>query len=1710
MGMSTALWHQWALDETEGLEDHPEPLRLLFVGGEKANGELLNTWLKRSRGTLQWLNTYGPTETTNIATTYGVSSTKGIPHGNQSVPIGMPNANIRVFILDPNLEPVPVGVSGQVCIAGLGVGRGYINQPGLTAAVYVPNPLAGPEEAGDRMYLTGDLAKHLHDGQIRFLGRLDRQVKLRGYRIELAEIEKNLCEHPEVANALAVITEAGDGQDLHAYYIPKGSAPDPVELKAFLKRRLPDYMVPAGLRELPSFPVTSDGKVDVSSLPIPDPVRTVAYTSPWTPVEEVISGIWSSVLGVAEVGAEDQFFELGGHSLKATQVIASVKRAFQIEMPIRILFENPVLNQFAKQVAIAVQEAQGVFEPSIKPVPEGLQLPLSFAQERLWFLQQLEPQSAAYNLPMVFRLRGSLDVAHFKTCCESIVNRQAVLRTRFTEIQGQPYQVIDERAHWGFRRVTMDHLPQAAREKACMEAVSEEVTAPFSLEQGPMLRVSLFTIKPDDHILVMNFHHIVSDGWSIKVFFSEFATLYGEVGPERNRPLTPLPIRYADYAYWQRQWLSGETLEAHQSFWEQQLRNAPPLIQLPTDFPRPQIQTFRGAHQNFQLSDSAGATVTTLCSGESVTQFMVFLAAYGALLARYSGQEDICIGTPVANRHREATERLIGFFVNMLVMRVDLSGNPSFLQLLRRVRRTALEAYAHQDVPFEKVVECLQPDRDLSRSPLFQVMFCFGYGGPETAKAHLKISDLEILPQEFNYGASKYDLSLHVTQEQEGYRAGFEFKTDLFREATINRFTAHFRNLFNAVMKDPAMPLSKIDLLDRDERHQLLDRFNETNLALPEATCIHQLFEDQVRRKPRAIALRFGREKMSYAQLDARANNLARILVEHGLSDDETVAMCLEGGFDQLIAILGILKAGGAYLPIHPNYPESRVRDMIADSGTNLFLTHEAMLPFDLEVTHTFFMERLPKPRSKAPLPHLTGSESGASLVYVIYTSGSTGRPKGAGISHGSLINHAKGMAHHFDLGPKDRVLPFFSFSFDCSVAGIFPPLITGATLVLQSNRYGLGTSEMLELLKKQRVTILGMSTAYWHEWTQAMARLGKTLPPTLKILFVGGEKASPAILESLGAMTVKSLTWLNTYGPTECTNITTVTRVTVDADFSLKTPTIPIGKPNPNYQIYILDLELNLVPIGIPGQLYIGGNGLARGYLRRPGLTAISFIPNPFQDSGVGERLYQTGDSVSFQSDGSLHFLGRLDRQTKIRGFRIELDEVEHALNRLPDTEGGAVAVRKDSNGRQHLVAFLVVEGELPLPGVLRGHLKQHLPDYMIPTSFTSLPNLPVTQDGKLDREALPEVEDFEMGEFISPRTISEMNLARIWESVLEIPSVGSKDNFFDLGGTSLSAVKLLALVEEQFDKKMPIISIFQHPTIEAFAAQLDSGDEPDTSPLVPIRTGADGVPWFCIHPLGGQIHWFYELGKALRHDFPVFGLQASCLADWSSCGDVVTIAQIYVEAIRKARPQGPYLLSGWSTGGTIAFEMAQQLRRAGEDVGHLLLIDTFPLPPINPENEVLLLMCLVADLAGTCELDPSEWTAILTPLPEGERYAFIFSWLSERDALPPGMSVDFLKKMFGVYLANIRAVHGYQPEIFEGDVTLIRSSDTVARLGRSQDLDLDESFGWQRFCPRPIQIGDIQGDHYSIFGKEKVARLAEFFREAGTMDQSAPASVS
>ncbi|MFF4896113.1 amino acid adenylation domain-containing protein [Streptomyces sp. NPDC001068] len=1633
----TAAWLTKGLFDVVAEED-PRALaglRAVTTGGDAAAPAMLRRVLDACPG-LVLGNGYGPTETTTFATFRRVTEDDLT---GARVPIGTPLDNMRAYVLDGGLRPVPPGVNGELYVAGAGLARGYADRAALTAERFV----ACPFEAGERMYRTGDLARHRADGTIEFLGRTDHQVKIRGFRIEPGEIEAVLARHEGVGQVAVVVREDDGEKRLVAYCTPADGRPGLADaLRRHAADTLPGYMVPL-VMVLDRLPQTANDKLDRAALPAPDLGGPAGGRAPRTPREEILCGLFAELLGLAAVGVDDDFFALGGHSLTATRLISRIRTVLGAEIPLAELFQAPTPAGLADRLT---DTASGVpARPPLRPADRPERLPLSFAQQRLWFIGQAEGPSATYNVSLALRLRGTVDTTALEAALRDVVGRHEALRTVYRTVDGVPHQhVLDEPPA---PLLTVADLP-----------VATAAGHVFDLATDVPLHAHLVPDGPGEQILVLVVHHIAADGASLRPLFDDLVTAYGARRAGTAPDWRPLPVQYADYALWQRDLLGAEDdpdslLVRQLGHWKQALAGLPDELGLPVDRPRPAVPGHRGDTVPFTVDPALHTRLTELARAHGTTLFMVLQAAFATLLHRFGAGDDIPIGTPVAGRADGALDDLVGFFVNTLVLRTDLSGRPSFTELLDRVRTADLAAHAHQDVPFERLVEELNPVRSPARNPLFQVMLAFD----NTAEADIAFPGVHAEHETTDFTTSPFDLCLNVTERRgpdgttTALGGALEYATDLFDRGTAERLTTALTAVLSQVADDPGRPVGSLDVLTADDR-AALERWNDTALpAAPEL--LPEAFAAQAALTPDAVALVSGDVRLTYRELDARSDALARRLAAAGVGPERVVALALDRSADSVVAILAVLKAGGAHLPLDADHPADRLTHMLRDADPHLALTHAAWpLPGILDGLPRLSVVEDGSPTGHpGPDPLRAGARNAA---YLIYTSGSTGRPKGVVIEHRGVANlyafHRATTIAEAERARPGRRFKFAltaSLSFDTSWEGILW-MVAGHELHVLDDDCRRDAAAVVRYVADARIDAMDVTPTYAEQLLEEGLLERRRLP----VLMLGGEAAGPALWTAVRE--TPGVTGHNLYGPTE---------YSVDALHArLADHAVPlIGRALTDTRAHVLDEGLCPVPAGVAGELYLAGAGVARGYLNRPGLSAERFVADPF---AAGERMYRTGDLVRRRPDGEVEYLGRTDHQVKIRGFRIELGEVEAVLTRCPAVTQAVVVARE---GR--LAGY--VTGDVDALAV-REFAAGVLPGYMVPAVVTVLDALPLNANGKLDRAALPAPRFAGSAAGRAPASPREETLCALFAEVLEPASVSVDDDFFALGGHSLLATRLLSRIRAVLAEDIGIRTLFEHPTPAGLARRLDTAHGPQDSlgTLLPLRTGGTATPLFCVHP-GAGISWVYSgLLRHLDAAHPVYGLQAPGLRGVTP-DSVGALAATYLRHIRSVQPQGPYHLLGWSFGAVVAHEMAVRLQADGAEPGSLILLDGYP-PATGGDGEAV---------PGE---SPDPLTALLASLgyPAEDRG-------DGEDGIPEALRAmlgDAAATLPQVFADHDRLLAAHLPGVYRGDALFIG-----AALDKPADWPYENA--WRPYVTGLIEHDLLACEHGAMTGPGPIALIAE-----------------
>ncbi|MEP7252799.1 MAG: amino acid adenylation domain-containing protein [Ginsengibacter sp.] len=1483
------------------------------------------------------------------------------------------------------------------------------------------------------------------------------------------------------------------------------------DIKHFLQQRLPEYMIPLELISLDHLPLTINGKIDrifLNQREDKAATNKLNYQPARTETEQMLVTIWEKLLNADRIGIYDNFFDLGGHSLLATRTISAIRKELDIEVAIKDLFIYPTIAKLSKYLQ---GQARGSALPAIEVQERPERIPLSFSQERLWFIDQLEG-SVQYHIPQVLRLRGNLNKGTIKDALQTIVNRHEVLRTVIVEEEGHPYQQVKEKDGWELGIV--DGREYRENVKGLQQCIYGLIKKPFDFSKDYMLRADLIEVEEQEHVLVATLHHIASDGWSTSVLVRELAEVYRSYVEGREAQLAILPVQYADYAIWQRKYLQGEVWEKKIGYWKEKLAGAMAL-QLPTDYVRPAVQSTRGARENFSIDKEVSEGLQLLNRKEGTTMFMVLLSVVKVLLYRYSGQQDITVGTAIAGRQQQEVEGLIGFFVNTLALRDEVIGAASFRSLLQSVKVTTLEAYGHQEVPFERVVETVVKERDLSSSPLFQVMFVF-QNTPEIPR--LELGEAALSRETFLQSTSKFDLSFNITETSEGLRGSIQYCTALYKKPTIERMIGHFTELLTSTVKLPGEKISKLQMLTAAEEDQLLKAFNNTASGYPKDKTITGLFEEQATKTPQSIALVYEEEELTYRELNERSNRLARYLQKKGVKEETLVPICIERGIGMMVGILGILKSGGAYVPIDPEYPQDRISYMLEDTAVGVIVSSKAS------------KEKLPAKAgaeiilidgdwdeiSKEATPNLSIGIAPNSLAYVIYTSGSTGKPKGVLIEHRNVVRLFLTDKPLFDFSEKDVWTMFHSFCFDFSVWEMYGALFYGGRLVIVPANATKDTILFAELLLKEKVTILNQTPSAFYVLQDVL--VPKTNQVDIRYVIFGGEALNPAKVRPWKKL-YKNSRIINMYGITETTVHVTYQEIGWE---QIENGNSIIGKTIPTLYAYVLDNSQNLLPIGIAGELCVGGKGLARGYLNRDDLTAQKFITNPFVHE-PDARMYRSGDVGRWMPDGTIEYLGRMDDQVKIRGYRIELGEIETVALQSGLVNQVMVLARSNNAEGKRLVGYVVCENKLDRQS-LTGFLHTKLPDYMVPVSWVQLDQFPLTSNGKVNKKALPDPGAAQLiaNEYVVPRNELESGLAEIWKELLQVDRVGVYDNFFELGGHSLLVIILVSAIRKKLKIELAINDIFIYPTIADFAENFiekiknPSSQSANIKYLVPLKTGGNKVPLYIVCGEGGTALRFKPFAELLDPDQPVYALQLP--VDTNELknipGSIEEISKLFIDEILVNNPSGPYALAGHCLGGFIAFEIARQLKEIGKKVHLLSMFDTVISKPRRkriPSLKNLYLVPLKIKKSTLKILFKINFESFLfrkhTKHAIGYKLnslKFLLYKIRNRKKLKSGdleyMGLDAFKKQF----AYSDASKNYELSQYNDEIVLFYAKERYYFMDVDKKVTFkklyltDETKNmWNRYS-NEIVIHEVEGEHSTMFepaNSNEFARLLQTY---------------
>ncbi|MGB8954796.1 MAG: amino acid adenylation domain-containing protein [Tumebacillaceae bacterium] len=1661
-------------------------LKHIMSTGEGLPTALVNRWLDVFPQ-VAVVNAYGFTETSDD-TNHAVilEPDRGT---RPYAPLGRPIPNFKVYLLDRWNRYVPIGAAGEVCVTGIGVGRGYLNDPERTAKAFVPNPFQ--DGMGERMYRTGDLARYQPNGDLIFLGRIDHQVKVHGNRIELGEIEAALLQQQGMQQCIAIVRPdvSGDNRIL-AYAV--GEDLDETVLKQQLQALVPVYMVPERIMILEVLPLNANGKVDRKALPEPDMLLEVKreYVAPRNELERVLCSIWEEVLGREPIGIEDNFFELGGHSLKTMQVRTRIKSQLGIELSLIALFECQRVAELAQLLTESGNDGNRSDSGTIPRVEERDEYQMSHAQRRLFFIQQMDPNNTSYNIPAVIELKGRLDVDALRGAFQTIVNRHDILRTTFHVRDDEPVQRVAPQLELEWPDVDLSALGEAERQ-AQLERLSQlELETPFSLSEGPIFRARLVKLAEDRHILWMNMHHIIGDLLSWDVLYAEFSLLYDSLRKKDvDSPLLPLPIQYADFAHWQNQRLERGELAESERYWLNHLAGELPVLSLPTDFPRPPVRRSNGHTLTKELSPNVAVRLQQLTAESDTTLFIVLLAACSSFLSRMSGQEDIIIGTPEAGRDQLELEGLIGFFINTLPLRIDLQGTPTFLELVERCKQIALDAYVHHEYPFDQLVDLLQLPRDMSRPALFSVLFQVVRNN--VSRPLIDGLEVNVLPNK--QATTKFDLTITLEETEDGLRCHFNYSTDLFAKSTIDRWMGHFFTMLEGIATAPEQPVATLPLLREEEKEWLLEQTRHLSDKRP-AQCWHQLFEQQAALTPELLAMVCEEESITYGELNRRANQVAHYLRQRGVEVETVVGLHLERSIDLIVGMLGIVKAGGAYVVLDTAFPFERLAYIAEDARCQIVLTQQQLLG-TLPLDHVDFI-CMDKDWAQIEKHSTLNTDAGVqlgNLAYLIYTSGTTGQPKGVMVEHRNVANYTMGILAVLELDQGASYANVSTLAADLGYTSLFPALCSGGVVHLISKDRATDSVLFAEYMDKHQIDVLKITPSH----LAALMSLHPERVLPRKRLVVGGEALTWDLVAKI-EQAAPALTVINHYGPSELTVGVLTNRLSKGE--STGTNSVPLGRMIANTEGLVLDRSMQLVPQGIPGELYLSGDSLSRGYRNLDSLTAERYVQHPYR---AGARLYKSGDLVRLLPDGKVEMLGRLDDQVKIRGFRVEPNEVTSVLLQHPQVKNALVLAHEITPGEKQLVAYVAFheEGQTST-AALQQDLAAKLSNYLMPAAFIVLPDMPLNENGKVDRKRLPLPGELDLRgsqAYVPPRDRYEAEVVRIWEDVLKRHPIGVQENFFAMGGNSLSALVLMNELRARFGGELPVAMLFQNPTVtELCVAMREKASVTDieSSCLIRIKPG-DGSrpPLFMVHSQGGGALVYFQLAHLLDAEETIIGVQSTGYeTEEQGIETIEEMADNYVAEIRRLYPQGPYRLLGWSFGGTLAFEMARRFEQFGEQVDFLAILDSHTIGQADK-----------AEFTYT-EQDACTYYAIILGMEEHEIEEMNRSFELESalqkitefgqkiGELPDGIPLDTMRSKMRDMVTNGNAISKYR---FRGnvraDIQFFRCNE-VSKTGHT----LVDPADWAARTDGSVAVYPIPGDHNVICDSPHVEVLAESVREA------------
>ena len=1670
LDLPTAYWNQLVITMEHEALTFPDSLRLIILGGEAVGSEYVKIFEKVSNKKIKLANTYGPTETTVVASTYFFKPDFELPW----VPIGKPVANTEVFVVNEHNYPVPPGIPGELLIGGNGVAIGYLNQPELTTEKFIQLNLSTRQT--NRYYKTGDLVRFNSEGELIFLGRTDYQIKIRGFRVEPGEIENHLLMLPGVTEAVVMLRDDRPGISLlTAYIVQKNSSYDIKYYKERLKELVPEYMIPQVFVPLNQIPLNRQGKVDRKLLPAPDFDSILSekeYIEPVTPLQLKLALIWKDVLHCERIGINDHFFELGGNSIMATQLISRVNNLSKGEFPLKVLFMYPTIAAMERYI-LSKDFKQKIKASRITRQTTHLPVPASSTQRRIWFLHQFEGSSVAYNIPLAYQIHGDIDQDILEKTFDEVVARHVALRSCIRVLNNEPYIHIEPKVKIHIELIDLRNFSPEEKKAEVALLSKNHALHVFNLAMVPLFKFSLLRLEPHESLLLLNFHHLILDNWSAGIFIKECTEIYSELLQKQPLHLPQPKLQYTDYVLWQNEFMKSDSIKKQVEYWNEELKGAPESIQLPLDHSRKLMQTFNGAEVRQLIDIETTQQLKDYSLNAGVSIYATLLSAFAAVLYRYTNQEDLMIGCPVANRNHEDSENIMGVFINNLPLRVSVSQKTSFREFNALINQKLLDAYENQDLPFEKMIEGLNLKRNINTTPLFQVMF-------NLLNAHnqnLSFPGCQVHYVDPGRFVSKLDLSLIMMETDGVLHAVFEYNSDLFKYKTIKSLSSHYITFLKSVLDNPDAYLDTVNIMTVQEYKKIVTGFNNTKKEYP-SLCFHEIFTQAATRFADNIAVKDEKTSLTYRELDKRSSVLATHLVKRGLKPGKLAGVMLQRGVNLALACIAVMKAGGTYVPLDPVYPRERIGQITDDAGISLFITQNSLIKLLPAVDAEFI--NLDDDSNFLTVTVALPKVSPDDPVYVIFTSGSTGRPKGVQVTHRGLVNFLWSMKEQPGINQNDRLLAITTVSFDIAGLEFYLPLTAGATVVIASAEEAMDADQLIEKLKKENITILQATPITWR----MLMMTNWNGYRHLKAL-CGGEALQQDLSNQLVARCRE--VW-NMYGPTETTIWSTISLV---KHHDIPEGYEPIGKPIGNTLVYVLDRNLNPVPAGVPGELFIGGDGVASGYYNRPELTSESFLMNPFD--GKTTRIYRTGDLVKINSEGILEYISRLDNQVKIRGFRIELGEIESVITRFNGIIQTVVTVREDIPNSKRIIAYIVKKENTTINrSDLRLFLAGLLPEYMIPSAFVVLETLPLTPNGKIDRKRLPAPDtiiDTALAEYAEPTGETEILLAKIWNELLKREKISANDDFFALGGHSLLAVSMMGRIENETRKRIPLATLFSNSKLSSLAKIIEAQEnENDWRSLVHIKPFGNLIPLFLIHGAGLNVMLYNTLINSLSIDQPVYGLQAKGLNGIDKPLETIEeIAAHYISEIKTEYPVGPYALAGFSLGGIIAFEMVRQMMATGDEVALLGMLDTIAhtsdkhLSPGQKKKRNIkfffnqLIFNTLALIHEPGELKSKMFLWKIKSL-ERKFKSLIFR-IRAHNAYVAGDKDKLPSFLHNVHEINNRAGEDY----------VLKPSDVAIELFKAAHqtfyIEDKKTYGWDKFARKGVNIHTVPGEHSTLF---------------------------